>query len=117
LRSPKVAVAASRGKALRSPPLDNTVVDPGATAVVRGFNLHGKTRVDGGDRQQLEKLCQYIARPPIAQQRLHILDDGRVRYDMKRVFKDGTKAIVLSPLDFIARLCALVPPAYFHLTT
>jgi hypothetical protein len=35
---------------------------------------------------------------------------------MKRVFKDGTKAIVLSPLDFIARLCALVPPAYFHLT-
>jgi hypothetical protein len=47
---------------------------------------------------------------------LSILQDGRVRYDMKRVFKDGTKAIVLSPLDFIARLCALVPPAYFHLT-
>jgi hypothetical protein len=35
---------------------------------------------------------------------------------MKRVFKDGTKAIVLSPLDFIARLCALVPSPYFHLT-
>ena len=35
---------------------------------------------------------------------------------MKRIWKDGTKAIVLSPLDFIARLCALVPPPYFHLT-
>ena len=83
---------------------------------MQGFNLHGKTRVDGCDRLALQKLCRYIARPPIAQDRLHILQDGRVRYDMKRIFKDGTKAIVLSPLDFIARLCALVPPPYFHLT-
>jgi hypothetical protein len=101
---------------LSTPPMDKTEVDPGATAVVRGFNLHGKTRVDGCDRLALQKLCRYIARPPIAQDRLHILQDGRVRYDMKRTWKDGTKAIVLSPLDFIARLCALVPPPYFHLT-
>ena len=103
-------------RVLSTPAVDKTVVDPGATAVVRGFNLHGKTRVDGRGRQQLEKLCRYIARPPIAQQRLYVLQDGRVRYDMKRVWKNGTKAIVLSPLDLIARLCALVPPPYFHLT-
>jgi len=103
-------------RVLSTPPVHKTVLDPGAAAIVRGFNLHGKTRLDGQDRQQLEKLCRYIARPPIAQERLHILEDGRVRYDMKRTFKDGTKAIVLSPLDFIARLCALVPPPYFHLT-
>jgi hypothetical protein len=84
--------------------------------VVRGFNLHAKTTVDGRDRERLERLCQYIARPPIAQERLHILDDGRLRYDMKRVWADGTQAIVLDPLDFIARLCALVPPPYFHMT-
>jgi hypothetical protein len=101
---------------LSTPRMDNTFEDPGAVAVVRGFNLHGKTRVDGQDREQLEKLCRYIARPPIAQQRLNILEDGRVRYDMKRIWKDGTKAIVLSPFSFIARLCALVPPPYFHLT-
>ena len=101
---------------LSTPPADKSVMDAGATAVVRGFNLHGKTRVDGCDRFALEKLCRYIARPPIAQQRLHILQDGRVRYEMKRIWKDGTTAIVLSPLDFIARLCALVPPPYFHLT-
>lgn len=93
-----------------------TVADPGPVAVVRGFNLHGKTRVDGRDRGRLEQLCRYIARPPIAQERLHLLEDGRIRYDMKRVWKDGTKAIVISPLDFIARLCALVPPPYFNLT-
>jgi hypothetical protein len=90
--------------------------DPGPMAVVRGFNLHGKTRVDGRDRNRLEQLCCYIARPPIAQERLHLLEDGRIRYDMKRAWKDGTKAIVISPLDFIARLCALVPPPYFNLT-
>jgi len=97
-------------------PALNTSAEPGAVAVVRGFNLHAKTTVDGRDRKQLERLCQYIARPPIAQERLHILDDGRLRYDMKRVWADGTRAIVLDPLDFIARLCALVPPPYFHMT-
>ena len=101
---------------LSTPPEYKTEAEPGAVAIVRGFNLHGKTTVDGRDRLRLEKLCRYIRRPPIAQDRLHILKDSRVRYDMKRVFKDGTKAIVLSPLDFIARLCALVPSEYFHLT-
>ena len=93
---------------LSTPRMDRRVEHPGAVAILRGFNLHGKTVVDGKDRQRLQKLCRYIARPPIAQQRLHILQDGRVRYDMKRIWKDGTKAIVLSPLDFIARLCACV---------
>lgn len=84
--------------------------------MVRGFSVHGITSIDGKDRDRLEKLCRYIARPPIAQERLQLLDDGRIRYDLKHVWKNGTKAIVLSPLDFIARLCALVPPPYFHLT-
>jgi hypothetical protein len=100
---------------MTTPPELNTYAEPGAIAVVRGFNLHAKTVVDGRDRDRLERLCQYIGRPPIAQDRLHILDDGKVRYDMKRVWADGTKAIVLEPLDFIARLCALVPPPYFHM--
>ena len=43
-------------------------------------------------------------------------EHGRIHYDMKQVWKDGTKAIVISPLGFIARLCALVPPLYFNLT-
>jgi hypothetical protein len=101
---------------LTDPPAITTVKEPGAVAMVRGFSVHGIRSVDGRDRDALEKLCRYIARPPIAQERLHLLDDGRIRYDLKHVWKDGTKAVVLSPLDFIARLCALVPPPYFHLT-
>jgi len=85
-------------------------------ARVDGISIHADTCVDGRDRKRLERLCQYISRPALAQDRLHILDDGRVRYDMKRTWADGTQAIVLEPFDLIARLCALVPPPYFNLT-
>jgi hypothetical protein len=87
---------------MTTPPVLSTNTEPGPVAVVRGFNLHAATAVDGCDRDRLERLCQYIGRPPIAEGRLHVLGDGQVRYDMKRVWADGTSAIVLDPLDFIA---------------
>ena len=40
---------------------------------------------------------------------------GQVVYRFKRAWRDGTHAVVLSAADFIARLCALVPPPRFHL--
>jgi hypothetical protein len=71
---------------LMTTPLElKTTSEPGLVAVVGGFNLHATTYADGCNRERLERLCQYIGRPPIANGRLHILDDGRVRYDMKRV--------------------------------
>jgi hypothetical protein len=39
-----------------------------------------------------------------------------VRYRLKTPYRDGTTHIVLEPLDFIARLAALVPPPRAHLT-
>jgi hypothetical protein len=41
---------------------------------------------------------------------------GQVRYRLKTPYRDGTTHIVLEPLDFIARLAALVPPPRVHLT-
>ncbi|MBM3270139.1 MAG: transposase, partial [Candidatus Sericytochromatia bacterium] len=41
---------------------------------------------------------------------LEVQDDGKVRYEFRGPWKDGTRGILLAPLDFIARLCALVPP-------
>ena len=43
------------------------------------------------------------------------MSDGRVRYIMKKPWRDGTRAVVLSPLDLIARLCAMVPPPRVHM--
>jgi hypothetical protein len=87
----------------------------GAVAEVGGVNVHAKVVVDGRDRAQLERLCRYIARPPLSVERLSRTADGRVRLDFKRAWRDGTDAVLLWPLDFISRLCALVPPPRFHM--
>ncbi len=84
-------------------------------AEVRGINVHAKQVVDGRDRRQLERLCRYSMRPPVAQERLERLADGRLELRLKHAWKDGTRALVLEPDDLLVRLVAAVPPPYFHL--
>ncbi len=84
-------------------------------AEVRGINVHARQLVDGRDRRQLERLCRYITRPPVAQERLERLADGRLERRLKHAWKDGTRALVLEPDDLMVRLVAAVPPPYFHL--
>ena len=78
----------------------------GPLAEVGGVNIHAKVCVEGPEA--LERLCRYTARPLLAQDRLDLHGDGRVRYRFKTTWRDGTCAILLDPLDFIARLCALI---------
>jgi hypothetical protein len=52
----------------------------------------------------------------VAIERLDLTAQGQVRYRLKTPYRDGTTHIVLEPLDFIARLAALVPPPRVHLT-
>jgi len=85
-------------------------------AEVRGVNVHAERVVDGRDRKQLQRLCRYLARPPLAHDRLAQLPDGRLSLSLKTPWSDGTEAIVLSPMDLIARLCALLPPPRMHMT-
>jgi hypothetical protein len=85
-------------------------------AEVCGVNVHAQRVVDGRDRKQLERLCRYLARPPLSHDRLTQLPDGRLSLSLKTPWSDGTEAIVLSPMDLIARLCALVPPPRMHMT-
>jgi hypothetical protein len=61
-------------------------------------------------------LCKYILRPPLANDRLRILDDGVVRLEFKKPWSDGTSSIELQPLALIARLAALVPAPKRHVT-
>jgi hypothetical protein len=57
-----------------------------------GFNLQGATRVAANDKAGRERLCRYILRPPLANDRLKILDDGDVRLEFKRSWSDGTSS-------------------------
>ena len=84
-------------------------------AIVQGVNVHAAVRVHGNDRAQKERLCRYLGRPPIAEERLTRTNDGRLRYELKRAWKDGTRAVLLSPLDVCARICALIPRPGLHM--
>jgi hypothetical protein len=98
------------------------VLDPDERPVGRGtlcgqshgFNLQNATRVAANDKDGRERLCRYILRPSLANDRLEILDNGDVRLDFKRPWSDGTSGVVLAPLVLIARLAALVPPPRRH---
>ena len=81
-----------------------------------GFSLHAATMCEAHQRRKLEKLCRYITRPTIVTDRLSLDGQGRVVYRYKRPFRDGSTHVVLAPLDFMARLAALVPRPQLNLT-
>ena len=54
----------------------------------RGFNLHGATKVAANDKQGRLALCKYVLRPPLANDRLAIIDADHVRLDFKKPWSD-----------------------------
>ncbi len=74
-----------------------------------GFSLHANVRCAAHQRNQLERLCRYITRPAIANERLERNSAGDVVLKLKSPYQDGTTHIVMSPLEFMQRLAALVP--------
>lgn len=81
-----------------------------------GFSLHAGIGVEADQREKRERLARYVSRPPVSVERLSLTAQGQVRYRLKTPYRDGTTHIVLEPLDFLARLAALVPPPRRHLT-
>jgi hypothetical protein len=71
--------------------------------------------VDGHDRKRLERLCRYILRPAVASERLREREDGRIEYELRRPWRDGTTGLVFEPLELIEKLVALVPAPRGHL--
>ena len=60
-------------------------------------------------------LCRYITRPAIANERLALNRAGQVVLTLKTPYRDGTTHLVMSPLEFLQRLAALVPRPRLHL--
>ena len=76
----------------------------------RGFSLHAATRIAGPDRRGLERLCRYVARPPLASGRLRLLASQRLCFALKTPWSDGTRHLLLSAMELLEKLAALVPP-------
>ena len=66
------------------------------------------------DRDGLERLLRYCARPPFALERLEATGADRVVYHLPKPGPDGRSDLTLTPLELIDRLAALIPPPRLH---
>jgi hypothetical protein len=83
--------------------------------VVSGFSVHANVCIEARDRDRLERLIRYAARPAVSTERLSELGDGRLLYRLKRPWRDGTSAVIFERQDFMAKLAVLVPAPRAHL--
>ena len=84
-------------------------------ADIDGFSLHAAVRCSADDRQALAQLCRTITRPALANERVQTNAAGQVVLKLKTAWRDGTTHLVMSPLEFMQRLAALVPRPRLHL--
>jgi hypothetical protein len=80
-----------------------------------GFNLNASVRIEKSDDLGRERLCRYGARPALALDRLRRLPGGRVAYRVKKLTRGAAKTRVMTPLELLARLSALIPPPRYPL--
>ncbi|MCM8624427.1 transposase, partial [Accumulibacter sp.] len=79
-----------------------------------GFSLDASMRVEGADHQGLERLLRYCARPAFALERLREIDAEHLVYESVKPGPGGSVSLMLTPLELIERLAALIPPPRRH---
>ena len=77
-----------------------------------GYSLHAGVRLAAHDREGRERLFRYGARPPFALDRFSELPDGRIAYRLKVPNRRGHTHRVMTPVECLVRLAALVPPPW-----
>ena len=115
----RFATGKSKGKkaiVLRSITDTDHTATKGLVAKHSGFSLHAGVACKAHERDKLEQICRYIARPAVSEERLSINDQGDVIYRFKKPWDDGTTALKLTPMELMERLVALVPRPRVHLT-
>jgi hypothetical protein len=79
-----------------------------------GFSVDGSVRIEAADRAGRERLLRYCARPPFALDRLRELGPERLRYELTKPGSGGSSTLLLTPVELIDRIAALVPPPRIH---
>ena len=83
-------------------------------AMVNGFSLHAAVRIPRHKRDQLERLIRYTARSSVCMDRISLTEGGDIMYKLKKAWKNGMTHVLLSPLELIEKLAALVPLPNMH---
>ena len=79
-----------------------------------GFSLDASVCIHDTDRAGLERLLRYCARPPFALAYLHQLDTEHLIYHNSKPRSDSPRNLVLTPLELIDKIAALIPPPRAH---
>ncbi len=77
-----------------------------------GFSIDNDLYLYPSDAQALETLCRYIVRCPVSLQRLHY--DTKTKFVLYQPRSENTKAELLHPLEFLARVLIHVPEPNQH---
>jgi hypothetical protein len=77
-----------------------------------GFSLDASVLIDAQDREGLERLIRYCARPIFASSRLEQAGD-KLKYILSKPLK-GEKVLFLKPFELLDRLAKLIPPPRYH---
>jgi hypothetical protein len=81
---------------------------PAIDLLASGFSLDASLRIQPWDRQGLERLIRYCARPPFASENLRW--DGK--WLVNRLSKPnhrGQVSVQLDPLEFLSKIAAFIP--------
>lgn len=117
-----IAIGERRGKKVRKigtagfGNFEGAILEGERCATHRGFSLHGNVSCEAHEREKLEHMVRYIARPPVALDRLAMRTDGLITYRLKKKYRDGTEMLLFSPLELIEKLAAIVPKPRAHTT-
>jgi hypothetical protein len=79
------------------------------------FNLHASVCLAANDDLGRERLCRYLTRPAFSLARLRVRRDGTVSYRVKKASRGRVTQRVMSPVETLARLAAMVPPPRYPL--
>lgn len=89
----RVALGPQRGRKVFTlqtiPPKPDLPPGSDRVAKLAGFSLHAGVAVKAHQRDKLERLCRYIARPAVSEKRVSITSTGKVRYELKTPYRNG----------------------------
>ena len=78
-----------------------------------GFSLDAKVKIPAWDREALERLIRYCARPAFASENLR-WNGPWLSYRLPKPCHTGKTSIHLEPIEFLDKIAALIPPPRRH---
>jgi hypothetical protein len=81
-----------------------------------GFSVYGRHLILNEEPARLAHMARYTVRAPVAMDRIHTTDDGRVLLDIPPDPRTGDTVLALDPLEWVRRITNQIPDPKMHMT-